>query len=278
MLLDQCEDSRGNLVVGNGNNVVNVLLAKLESVLSRLFYLDAVGDGRNRIEALDLIVFERIYHRRCTSCLNAVDLNVRIERFQREGNARDKSAAADGNDYCVEVGKLFEQLKADSSLTCDNVFVVEGMYKCVIIFLFKLERFVVSVVINARNKADLSAIASGRLDLRDRRAVGQANYGFYAILFSGKRNALSMVASGTGDNSPCFLLICKLGNFEIRTSHFKRTCYLQIFRFEVNVSVGIDLFCFDALSRREHLFQNVRSLVDFIQSQHKLPPLPFHTK
>ena len=33
MLLDQCEDSRGNLVVANGNNVVNVLLAKLESAV-----------------------------------------------------------------------------------------------------------------------------------------------------------------------------------------------------------------------------------------------------
>ena len=87
MLLDKGEDSRGYLVICNGDNAVNILLAELECVLAGLHYLDAVCNGGNGVELFDLAVSQRLYHAGCACCLNAVNLYFGPELFKSECNA-----------------------------------------------------------------------------------------------------------------------------------------------------------------------------------------------
>ena len=61
MLLDQREDSGGNLIVCHGYDLVHILLAKIESMYSRFFYGDTVGYGTDTFEAFDFPMLDRVY-------------------------------------------------------------------------------------------------------------------------------------------------------------------------------------------------------------------------
>ena len=58
LLLDERQDSRRDLVVGNGNDLVNVLAAYIKGMLTGFLYLDSVRDGGNIVKALDLAVIK----------------------------------------------------------------------------------------------------------------------------------------------------------------------------------------------------------------------------
>ena len=61
--------------------------------------------------------------------LHADDEDLRAYRLGRHGDAGDQAAAADGHDQRVEIGRLFQQLKAEGALPRDHGLVVVGVYE-----------------------------------------------------------------------------------------------------------------------------------------------------
>ena len=72
LLLDERQDSRRDLVVGNGNDLVNVLAAYIKGMLTGFLYLDSVRDGGNIVKALDLAVSYGVHHAGSSGGLYAV--------------------------------------------------------------------------------------------------------------------------------------------------------------------------------------------------------------
>ena len=73
-----------------------------------------------------------------------------------------------------------------------------------------------------------------------------------------------MISGRTGDNAVSFFFIGKLGYFVISTSYFERTGQLQILRFQIYLTVRIDLRSIYKISMTDNLFQYVRSLINLI--------------
>ena len=196
LLLDERQDSRRDLVVGNGNDLVNVLAAYIKGMLTGFLYLDSVRDGGNIVKALDLAVSYGVHHAGSSGGLYAVNLDFRIELLYGICNAGDKSAAADRNYDSVNVRELLKHLQTDGALTCDNVLVVERVNEGVALLIAELESLRVGVVVNALYQADLCAVGLGSLYLRDRRAVGQADERLDTGSGSRESNALRVVSCG----------------------------------------------------------------------------------
>src|SRR5699024_3620251 len=129
--------------------------------------------------------------------------------------------------------ELIEYFQPDRTLSRDDVHVVEGVDKGVTEFIFEFERPGVSVVVNALDQADLGAERLCRLDLGDRRAVGQADERLDAAPRGGERHALRMVARRAGDDAALLFLVGKLRYLIICASDLERAGHLQAFRLEI---------------------------------------------
>ena len=73
-----------------------------------------------------------------------------------------------------------------------------------------------------------------------------------------------MIPGRTGDNAVNLFFIGKVGYFVISTSYFERTGQLQIIRLQIYLTVRIDLRSKYKISKKNNLFQYVRSLINLI--------------
>ena len=235
---------------------------------TRLLDGDAVGDGGNGIQTGDLVVVDGLVHTGCAARLYAVNLDVRVQLLDGECHAGDQSAAADGDDNFINVCHLIQDLQTDGALSGNDVFVVEGVDKGVVVFLLEFHSLVVGVVIDTLDHADLCAVALGRLYLGDRCAVRQADERFHVVLCRSQRYALGMVAGRAGDNATSLFFVRQLGHHVIGATHLKGTGHLEIFGFQKQIAVRTQLRCLDQIGFPDHAPQNVACLIDFIQCQH----------
>ena len=69
-----------------------------------------------------------------------------------------KSAAADGYNNCINIGKLFDYFKADCALPCDNIGVIVGMNECITFLITQFNCLIVCIVINALDHTHLCTV------------------------------------------------------------------------------------------------------------------------
>ena len=191
--------------------------------------------------------------------------------LDRERDAADQTAAADGHDDRVDVGQLVEDLEPDRPLSRDDVVIVERMDERVAVLVFEFKRLVVGVVVDALDEADLGAEAFCRLDLGDGRDVGQTDQRLDAVVSRRERDALRVVARRAGDDSALFLLVGELRDLVVSASDLERTGDLEVLGLEEEINAALDVARGDHIRRTDRLFEDERGVVDFVECEHISP-------
>ena len=117
------------LVLGDGDDVVHILLAELVGQLTGSLDLNAVCEGGDGRKGLVFVLMEGAVHTGCALGLHTVDLDLRLEALDGEGHAGDESAAAHRHDNGIHIGQLVENFEADGTLTGNDLLVVVGVYE-----------------------------------------------------------------------------------------------------------------------------------------------------
>ncbi len=225
--------------------MINVLVDEVIGIFAGGFNGNAVGNGLNFGKGGDFAPEEGLLHAGGTGGLDAVDPAFGVNLFYGEGDTGDETAAADGNNNGIKVGKLLGNFKADGGLPGDDINVVKGVDEGIAVLVAELKGFVIGIVIDAVYHNNLGAVALGGFNFRDGGAVGEADIAFNAVTGGGEGNALGVVAGRAGDDTARLFIICKIADFEIGAADFKRAGNLQVFGFEVDVGAvayvgGID--------------------------------------
>ena len=268
LLFDQSQNCSGDLVVGHSHNVVHILLDILESVGARFLDGDTVGNGGNGVQTGDLVVVNGLVHAGCTACLYAVNLDIRVQLLNGKRHAGDQSAAADRHNDCVHVCHLIQNFQTDGALSGNDVFVVKGVYKSVVVFLLELYSLVVGIVIDTLDHADLCTVTLGSFYLGDRSTVRQADESLHVVLCCSQSHTLCVVAGRAGDDTPCLFFFCQLGHHVIGTANLERTGDLQVLCLEKQIAVRTEFRCLNQIRFPDHAPEHVACLIDFIQCQH----------
>src|SRR5699024_1769745 len=166
---------------------------------------------------------------------------VRVDLFYSESNAADQTATTDGaqNNFCIF--HLFHDFQTNCTLTSHYVFIVEGVQECVAFFLLQLCSFCSSIIIYAGNQHYFCAIASCSFYFSHGCGFGHANYSRDTFFLSSQSYALSVVTCGASNYTFLSFCVCQASCFEVSASQFERTCYLHVFTFDINISIGVDV-------------------------------------
>ncbi len=107
----QQKDGGRNGGVGNGDNVVGVLLNVSKRARRRRFDRDAVADGSDGNGARNQMPGMKRLHGGVTAIrLDADDADVGAGFLKGKRDARKQAAAADGDDHRIYVGNVLQQL------------------------------------------------------------------------------------------------------------------------------------------------------------------------
>ena len=142
--------------------------------------------------------------------------------------------------------------------------VVVGVDEGLAGLLLDFDRFRVGVVVDPLDQHDVRPVALGRLNLLDRRAGGDADGRLDVVFPGGEGDALGVVAGRAGDDAGRFLGVRELGNLIVGAADLEGAGHLQILRLEIQVAAGHQLGSLHQLGPVEDLFQDKRSLIDFV--------------
>ena len=194
MVLDHIQKRRDQLVVVDGDDVVEVLLDVREDLVAGLEHRGAVGDGVGARQLHHVAGLQGGLHACCAGRLHADDLDVRVEQLGQRGHARGKPAAADRHQDVVDERQLLHDLHGDGTLACGDAQVVEGVDERVAVLLGKLERVFVGLVVDVAGQHHVGAQGLGALDLDERGGGGHDDGGLDAVMLRGVGDALRVVA------------------------------------------------------------------------------------
>ena len=232
--LEQQQDGGGDLVVGDRDNAVYVLLDIFEGLFARSLYRDAVCDGVNGIRRLALARAEGVRDRRSTLGLYADDLDARVDLLGAGSDTGDQSAAAGRNEDHVDKRQVAQDLERDGALTGHDVLIVERMDE----LRAGLPGLGIGFVINVARQNDISAVALGRGDLGDRRGARHDDGGLDADRACREGNALCVVACGGCDDCVQVALGIALHDLVVRAAHLERAGFLLVFVLQIDLGAG----------------------------------------
>ena len=268
LLLNGGQDGRGNLVLGDRDDVVHVLLHQGEGGVAGVLDGDAVGKGMDRIQGDLMALAMALEHAGGVEGLDAVDLYRGLELLDGEGHAGNQAAAADGHDDRVHIPHLLENLQADGALTGDDLVVVKGVDKGRAGLLLGLDRGGVGVVVGAVHQDHLGPQALGGLHFADGRRIGHIDHAPRPLPGGGQRHALGMVAGAAGDDARLLLLLSQLADLIVRAPELEAAGDLEVLGLQVQLHVLHQVGRVDQIRAPGHLFQHKGSMVDFIQGNH----------
>ena len=237
LILDQCEDRSGGLILADGHDIIHVLLDHLEGGLARVLHGDTICKGRDAVEGLPLMIAVSIEHTRRTGRLHTIDLALRAEALDREGDTGDQSAATDRHDHRVHILELVEDLETDRALARDDRFVVVRMDEGHARLLLELDGLVMGIIVGALHEADLCAETLRALNLHDRRTIRHTDDALDPHLRRCERDTLRVVTGAAGYDTVTALLLAQLTDLIVGTAYLEAAGYLQVLGFEIHLRV-----------------------------------------
>ena len=237
LVLDEGEDRSGGLILADGHDIVHVLLDHLEGGLARILHSDTIRKGRNTVEGLPLVIAVSIEHARRTGRLYTIDLALRTEALDREGDTGDQSAATDRHDDRIHILELVEDLETDRALACDDRIVVVRMDEGHARLLLELDGLVMRVVVGALHEADLCTETLRALDLHDRRTIRHTDDALDAHLRRRERDTLRVIAGAAGHDTVTALLLAQLTDLIVGAAHLEAAGHLQVLGLEIHLRV-----------------------------------------
>ena len=198
LTLYEFQDGCTDLILAHCYDFVYIVGAGFKSNLSRFLYGNTISYGRYRRQLLLFMIVQTLDHTCCSFCLNTIYLDVRIQRLDGKGYARDKSAATYRNDDSFYIWQLVENLQTDGALPGDDILIIERMNEGVAMLIFQFQRLLVGIIVNARYQTDFCTQSLGSFYLGDRSTFRQTDEALDAHGCSSQRYTLCMVARRTG--------------------------------------------------------------------------------
>ena len=118
-------------VIGNSDDIIQILLQIRENLVARRLYCSTVGNGADGRKCGHLLcLLAGIACMQFSSCgLHADNLDIGIQKLRQGGNAGGQSASSDRHQNVVHQRKLLYNLHGNGSLAGGNRQIVEGMDK-----------------------------------------------------------------------------------------------------------------------------------------------------
>jgi hypothetical protein len=205
--LDQAEQRDGELLLGDGDELVHARAKHLERPRAHRRHREAVHQRRTgHRHGNHLPGLHRGRHRRAPLWLHADDLHARVDRLHREGDARDQPAAADGDDDGVDVLGVLQNLQTDAPGAGDDVEIVEAVDVLHALVLDVLARGEGGVRDGVALQYDVGAQSAALRDLRQRRDGRHEHRHGDAELGAVVRERQRVVPRGGGDDTFLALL------------------------------------------------------------------------
>ena len=178
-----------------------------------------------------------IEHARRTGCLHTINLALRAEALDREGNTGDQSAATDRHDDRIHILELVEDLETDRALARDDRIVVVRMDEGHARLLLELDGLIMCIIVGALHEADLCTEPLRALDLHDRRTIRHADDALDAHLRRREGDALCVVAGAAGHDTVTALLLAELTDLIVGAAHLEAAGHLQILGLQIHLCV-----------------------------------------
>jgi hypothetical protein len=175
--------------------------------------------------------------RRGRSGLHARDLHRRVQIGDGHGDSGRQAAAADGNDDRADLRALLDDLEAERALAGDDVRVLERVDQDAPGTLRVLLRAGQRLLDVGAAQQDLRAVATRRLLLRQRGALGHEHGRPGAQQPGRERNALRVVARAGRHDAPGALGVGEPGDPQVRPADLERAGPLQVLALEVDGAV-----------------------------------------
>src|SRR5690606_13214422 len=121
-------------------------------------------------------------------------LDLRSYRLNRERNAADQPAPADGHEDFIHVVQLVQDFQTYGALTADHVVIIEGMNEGIAVLFGKLQSLVVGLIVDVAVDYHLRPVLPGGVDLQNRSYIRHYDGGFYAALLRGESYPLCVVS------------------------------------------------------------------------------------
>ena len=157
-----------------------------ERELARALDRDAVGDRQRRGGRHRHALAQRLGVGRAGGDLHADHLHLGPRGLDRDRHPGAQAAAADRHDDAGEVGHVLEQLEAERALPGDDVRVVERVHEREPALARPVLGGVHALVDRAAADVDRRALPARRLDLGDRRVVGDEHLARHAAQLRGR--------------------------------------------------------------------------------------------
>ena len=274
LLFDHGEDRCSDFVLGDGGNIVHILLHQRERGVAGVLDGDAVGKGVHRVQGDLMSLAVAFKHAGGVAGLDAVDLHRGLELLDGIGHAGDEAAAADGHDDRIHIPHLLEDLQADGSLAGDDLVVVKGVDEGSASLLLGFHRSGVGVVIGAGHQHHLGAQALGGLHLADGGRIGHVDHALRPLAGGGQGDALGVVAGAAGDDSGLLLLVAQLADLIIGAPELEAAGHLEVLCFEIELRVAQKIGRVNEVGAARHLLEYEGCVIDLIQGDHD-PGTPF---
>ena len=172
-------------------------------------------------------------------CLNTNNIDLLTEllllRADSSGQTSEQTAAANTHNHGVNVRNLLQDFQTDSALTGNNVFIVEGVHKHRAGLFGVALRLRQSLVHSHTVQLNLSAVITGRGNLRQCRTQRHVNTSLNAQTISRQSHTLSVVTRARRHDAAFLLLLGKLRHTHVRTAHLEGTGTLQVLALEENL-------------------------------------------
>ena len=200
--------------------------------------LDGDAFGQRLAADPGVLAPERRPHGGIDLGLHADDLAGRLQRLDRDGDARDQAAATDRHDDRFEVRTVFDDLQADGALAGDDMGIVVGMDEHRAGARDPLLDDGVAIGQRLALEHHLGAEGAGGGDLHEGGVRRHDDGGVDAEALGVPGDGLGMIAGRHGDDAARAFLRAERQHLDQRAALLERGGRLQVLVFDPDVGAG----------------------------------------
>ena len=225
-----------NIALIHQQQVVHPLVDDVQWDSPRRSHCNAFGNGAG---ALDVVrALDGVEHGRKPHGLHAHHFDAGPQRLGHRGHAGNQTAAANGDDQCVEVRHLLQHLQRDRALARHNVFVIVGMDKGQAALVRECKCVGAGLFQRVPVQNDFSAKATGALHFDAWREARHHDDGVQAQTLRVVGHTLGMVARAHGDHTLCRLFGRQQSEFVAGAPLFEGGRELQVLKLQKDLGPG----------------------------------------
>ena len=235
MVFYHIKKSHDQLIIIDGNDIVQIFLDIWEDIFSRSLYCSTICDSIYVRKRYDLPFLQGCLHTCCACRLNTDDFDVWVQKLRKCRDTCSKSAPSDRYQNVIYKRKFLYDLHGDSSLTGCYCRIVKWMDKGISFFFCKGKCVCAGFVIHVAVKDNLRTVTLGALYLDQWCGSWHDNDCFYSIFMCSISNTLGMISCRCSDQTFVPLFVRKCADLVICATHLICTGTLHILWLQINL-------------------------------------------